>query len=252
MLDNKIKKHALVIGGTRGLGRVVVKTLSEEGHKVSVVARNKPKDNAIDNKNVVYVEADLMKPDSFLKTISGIIENQGKINYLIFLQRYRGDYWAEELGITLNATSKIIDHLKNEFSIEKNFDASIVMVSSIAGCFATESQPMSYSVAKAGLNQMARHYAAQLGSYGIRVNTVSSFSFIKDESTHFYEENKELQSLYQKIVPLKRMCRAEDIANAISFLCNPKSSFISGQNIIVDGGLSVLNHEILARTISGV
>jgi len=242
-------KHALIIGGTKGLGKVVVNQLFEEGYKITVLARTKP-DEICHPENLFYVEADLHNPDLFLNCLSSVITKRGKLNYLIFLQRFRGkdDNWNGDLDITLHATRKIIDHLKQEFHQE----ASIVMVSSMAGKFATTSQPLSYSVAKAGLNQMVQHYAAELGSLGIRVNAVSPCTFVKEESRNYYTENKKLHNLYQQIIPLKRMCKAEDVANVITFLCSPKSGFISGQNIIVDGGLSVINHESLARAIESV
>src|SRR3990167_9597140 len=136
--------------------------------------------------------------------------------------------------------------MKNEF---KSYNSSIVIVSSMAAKFATEGQPLSYAVAKAGLNQLVQHYAVELGEKNIRVNAVSPGTFVKDESRNYFYENKQLSDLYNKITPLKRMCQAEDVANVISFLCNNKSSFITGQNIVVDGGLSIINHESLARTV---
>jgi len=249
-----MQKHALVIGGTRGLGKETVKQFNEEGHKLTVLARAKPTDIDHDNKNLFYIEADLNDESAYLKRILAAVESRGKLNYLIFLQRYRGegDCWQGELDVTLHATRVIIDQLKNGYIHVARPDSSIVMVSSMAGKFATNSQPLSYAVAKAGLNQMVQHYAAELGPKGIRVNAVSPCSFIKEESRQYYLENNELHELYQRIIPLRRMCNAKDVANVISFLCSEKSAFISGQNIIVDGGLSVINHESLARAVESI
>ena len=69
---------------------------------------------------------------------------------------------------------------------------------------------------------------------------------------YYYEDSPKLNALYQKIIPLGRMCTTEDVANVISFLCSEKAAFVNGQNIDVDGGLSAVSHETLARAISGV
>ena len=243
------KIHTVVIGGTRGLGAEVVKLFSQEGHQLSVLART-----SLENTdNVTYVEADLLKEHSFLSAIEQVISTQGDINHLIFLQRYRGtgDHWSGNLEVGLNATRKIIAYLKDKFCKDENTDKSIVMVSSVAGTLANDSQPISYSITKAGLNYMVKYYAVELGQYGIRVNGVSPIGFIKEESKKYYlEENKSLNKLYQDIIPLKRMGNSQDVANVISFLCSSGASFISGQNIAVDGGLSVRSHETLALELS--
>lgn len=247
-------KHTIIIGGTRGLGKIVTNVLRKEGHKLSILARNKPEKDKQNTGDVLYIEADLLKNDSFSQKLTEIIKTRGRVHHLIFLQRYRGDgdRWVGDLEISLNATRNIIDFLINEFDTDVNSHSSIVIVSSIGGIFAVNSQPLSYSVAKAGLNQMVRYYAAKLGSKGIRVNAVSPITFLKEESRHYYLENKKLNELYQNIIPLKRMCTADDVANVISFLCSFRASFISGQNIIVDGGLSVVAHEEMARTLLNV
>ena len=73
---------------------------------------------------------------------------------------------------------------------------------------------------------------------------------LKEESKHFYFQNEELHNLYKSIIPLGRMGTAEELANTIAFLCSPKSSFITGQTIIVDGGISLQWHESLARKLT--
>jgi NAD(P)-dependent dehydrogenase (short-subunit alcohol dehydrogenase family) len=240
--------NTLIVGGTRGLGKAVFSLLTQQGHQVSLLARNKSEE---ESHNINFVAADLLQPESYLGKLTEMIHHNGKLNHLIFMQRYRGshDNWEGELEVSLHATRNIIEHIKNHFHGQ---NASIVIVSSMAGKFATESQPLSYAVAKAGLNQIVQHYAVSLGEKNIRVNAVSPCSFIKEESRHYYDDNKALSNLYCQISPLKRMCQAEDVANVISFLCSQQSSFITGQNIVVDGGLSIINHESLARTVGSV
>ncbi|HEX8096589.1 MAG TPA: SDR family oxidoreductase, partial [Pyrinomonadaceae bacterium] len=95
-----------------------------------------------------------------------------------------------------------------------------------------------------------RYYAVKLGPRGVRVNCVSPGAVLKDESKDFYLKNERLYNLYRRITPLGRMATSEEIADVVTFLCGPKAAFITGQNIIVDGGLSLGWHESLARGLA--
>ena len=110
----------------------------------------------------------------------------------------------------------------------------------MASRFICSEQPVSYHIAKAALNQMVRYYAVALGPRGIRVNAVLPDTLIKDESRAFYEQNPQLRRVNESIIPLGRMGAAEDVANAVLFLCSPQSSFITGHELVVDGGMSLL------------
>jgi len=243
------KKHTLIIGGTRGIGSFIVRAFSEEGHKVSVIGRHGPKQKV---NNTDYWILDLLGWKAISKALAQIVQKNGKLSSLIFLQRFRGkeDDWAGEIGVSITATKNIIEQLSDKFDYAN--ESSIVIVSSLAGNFIIKEQPLSYHVAKASLNRMAAYYAVALGHKGIRINCVSPGTVLKEESKEFYLKNKklyELYELYKKITPLGRMCAPEDIANAILFLCSPKASFITGQNIIIDGGLYLQGNESIAREV---
>lgn len=99
---------------------------------------------------------------------------------------------------------------------------------------------------------MVRYYAVTLGPRRIRVNSVSPGTVLKDESKDFYLKNEQLYNLYKGIIPLGRMGTAEEVANVVAFLCSSKASFITGQNIVVDGGLSLIWQETLARKVASL
>ena len=124
------------------------------------------------------------------------------------------------------------------------------MVSSVFSKHVGEGQLASYHVAKAGLDQLMRYCAVSLGAKGIRSNGVTPFTFLKDESKSFYMNNEPLMNLYNSIIPLQRMPTTEDSANTIEFLCSPRAAFLTGQNIVVDGGLSLVWPETLARRLA--
>ena len=95
-------------------------------------------------------------------------------------------------------------------------------------------------------------YAVNLGASGIRINAISSGTIVKTESREFYDAHPELRALYREILPLGRMCTADDIVDAAMFLLSPRASFITGQNIMVDGGLSLVWQESLARRMTAL
>ena len=121
------------------------------------------------------------------------------------------------------------------------------MVSSVADYYIAEEQPVGYHVAKAGLVQLARYYALTLGSRGIRVNIVSPCVVAKIEAKEYYDNNPELVAKFERFVPLGRMGNPDDIINAILFFASSKANYITGQNIVVDGGLTLRTHESLIR-----
>lgn len=240
-------KHIVIVGGTSGSGRVLVRRFSDKQDRVSLLGRHPSPEVLQQMPGVRFYQVDLWNPDDVLKVIPQFIAENGKITNLIFYQRFRGtgDNWEGELQISLTATKMIIETCTELFDgSDKN---SIVVVSSLAGHLIHDEQPVSYHMAKAGLNQMVRYYAVMLGLRGIRVNCVSPSTVIKDESKKYYAEQNDLRKLYEEIIPLHRMGTAEDIADVIEFLCSAKSSYITGQEIIVDGGLSLVGQTSLAR-----
>ena len=83
----------------------------------------------------------------------------------------------------------------------------------------------------------------------MRVNGVSPGSILKERSKEFYNANPRLRDLYKDIIPLGRMGTAEEVAQTIAFLCSRRASFITGQNLVVDVGLSLEWQESMARRL---
>jgi len=246
-------RHVLIIGGTRGLGKEAANHFAERGFAVSVIGRTDQIPSSNSSGSIIqYWFGNLFDKQLLNQTLDEIVEKQGKINYIVFCQRYRGtgDTWVGEFDVSLSLTKALVEGVQGRF--DPSGDRSIVMVSSVFGDFVGTGQDISYHVGKAALNQMMRFYAVNLGRKGIRVNAVTPFTFIKEESKNFYASNERLQSLYEKIVPLGRMPTASDVVKLIAFLCSPDSFFVNGQNIYVDGGLSLTWQESLARNLTQV
>lgn len=246
------RKHTLIVGGTRGTGRALVRTFAALDHVVSVIGRRPPPKSDLQVPHVHYWMVDLLDEKHLSKVLSEIVRTNGKLSSLVFCQRYRGqeDAWNGDFQTSLTTTKNAIEQLADAF--DETGDKAIVIVGSVASRFIAEEQPLGYHVAKAGLTQMVRYFAVVLGRKGIRINGVSPSTILKEESKNFYMEHKELLGLYKRIIPLGRMGTAEEISNVIEFLCSRKSSFITGQNIVVDGGLSLQWHESLARKLASL
>ena len=238
--------QVVVVGGSRGLGKLISERFGSLGHPVTVISRN-----AMAADQVNHVAADLEQLQDAGELAQEVLR-YGKIRYLIFSQRYRGagDPWAGELQVTLNATRLIIEGLQDHFVTDG--DRAVGVVSSVYAEFVGGSQPAGYHVAKAGLNQLVKYNAWVLGRKGIRVNSIMPLTYLKPESRDFYLQNSALMDLYKNFVPIGRIGEAADCVDLVEFLCSAKAAFINGQSIFVDGGVSVVWPEELARSMAAL
>lgn len=243
--------HTLVVGGTRGIGSGIVKILAAEGHILSAIGRRPPSEEAGDVPGIDYWTLDLLDEKRLSVALAEMTNQKGKLTNLIFCQRFRGegDDWKGEIETSLTFTKNLIECFAKQ--IDENKQNSIVIISSVASYFIAEEQPLSYHVAKAGLNQLVRYYAVTLGPKGIRINSVSPGLVMKEGAKDFYRKNERLFQLNCSITPLGRMGTPEDIGDLTAFLCSPKASFISGQDIVADGGLSLqMQHSLAHRFLN--
>lgn len=245
-------QHCLIVGGTRGLGREIANLFAQQGRRISVFGRRAPNADEANSANISHWTLDVTDTPAVTTALQEAVKKNGPINYLVFLQRYRGegDKWDGEISTSVTATQRLIELAVPQFTTTG--DRSVVLVSSIADTFISASQPVGYHVAKAALVQMTYYYAVVLGPKGIRVNCVSPCTMVKDENSNFYMKNDQPRKLFETVIPLGRMGTSKDAAQAVNFFCRPESSFITGQKITVDGGVSLLSQEALARQVTGL
>jgi NAD(P)-dependent dehydrogenase (short-subunit alcohol dehydrogenase family) len=244
-------QHVVVVGGTRGLGRLIAENFRTRGCSVSVVSRRKPA-GFVEDSSLRHFAADLEKGESLKELPAQVRDALGPISYLVLSQRFRGegDPWAGEIQVGLTASRDLIEGFATHFT--DGGDRAIGVVSSAYAEFVGSSQPVGYHIVKSGLNAMVRYYAATLGRKGIRVNAIMPLTHLKPESRTFYENNQQLMDVYRRLIPLGRLGTAEESASAIDFLCSERASFINGQSLFLDGGVSVVWQEDVARSFSGL
>ncbi len=242
--------HAVIVGGTRGLGLAVVRVLAREGYLVSAIGRSVPA--AALGEGIRFYAADVREAAAVDDVLRQIAAEQGPLRYLVFAQRYRGDGddWQAEWETTVDATRRTIEAAAPHFAASG--DRALAAVGSVYGTFVGDGQPAGYHVAKAALEQLLRYYAFTWGPRGIRANLVAPCTYLKDETKQHVLANERLMDVYRRMVPLGRIGTADDAAEVVAFLCSPKAGYLTGQTITVDGGLSLVWPETPARRIAGV
>ena len=225
---------SIVIGGTRGMGSVIADHLSDRGDMVYTVSRSS-------SKRENHIKCDI----SF--DCASIIDNIDSIDYLVFSHRYRGSDWNEMFDVNVKSVRNLIELTVSKF---KN-GGSVVVISSNASHFVLDEQSAEYHSSKAALESMVRYYAVKYGKKNIRFNSILPSTLLKPENLDFFTKNNKVRKMIENITPLGRMGEADDIANMVEFLCSPKSTFITGNSFFVDGGLSLVGQETIARNLLG-
>lgn len=240
--------HIIIIGGTKGLGKAFVDAIRHDYVHVSVLARTVPTELKAAG-NVHFIQADVTHSLSLKSAIDRAVRNGGKIKSVVFFQQYRGTEkrWEGKLASTLTATRDTLDLCSEHFAEEG--DKSVVLLTSIASQMVAEEQDEGYHAAKTGLLGLARYYACKLGPLGVRINCVSPGTVLKAASKHHFLDNPELHDWFKQVVPLRRMGTEKEVASVIQFLLSDAASFVTGQELIVDGGAGLRSQESLARTL---
>ncbi len=244
-----MSQHIFIIGGTRGIGRATAQRLRQDGWNVSILSRALPDDGAR-VEGCRYFAHDILADSGLEPVLERVREAAGPLHGLAFFQRHRGKdgSWEGNLAATLTATRRVIEAAL-PFLCPQG-DKSIVLLSSIASHAVADEQDEGYHAAKTGLVGLGRYYAFKLGPQGVRVNCVAPGTLLKEESQRFFLEKPELHDLYRRITPLRRMGTAAEIANVVRFLLSPEASFLTGQELVVDGGVGLQWQESLARALN--
>jgi Tropinone reductase 1 len=239
-------RNALVTGGTRGIGRAIVGELVELGAHVTLVARS-PDDVAAAigelGDRVAGVAGDVTRADDRARIV-GQVRERGPLHVLVHnagsnvrarLIDY-DDATIERL-IALNLTSPVLLSRDLHPSLRAAGGASVIHISSVAGQVALPTG-VAYGAAKAGIGQVARTLALEWARDGIRVNTVAPW-YTRTPLVEPVLARPEALAAILARTPMGRIAEPHEIATVVAFLAMPAASYITGQCLAVDGGMSI-------------
>lgn len=237
-------KTVVITGATRGLGKSIAEHFQDSGATLILTGTDKNRINALnkslkDKIRTRYFYLDFLKEGSVSRFLSDIksykkidicINNAG-INRINYIYDTRINDWDEIMKVNLRGPFILAREIGRMMK-ERRY-GRIVNIASIFGVI-TKEKRAAYAAAKAGLIGLARTAAVDLAPYNILVNSVSP-GFILTDLTKRILAPQEMADLRSRI-PLGRFAKPEDIAPLVLFLASDLNTYITGQNIIVDGG----------------
>ena len=227
-------KKAIVTGGNRGIGKGIVLSLLEQGYFVLATSRDSTKfDMSHSNLKLANLNVcDHASVDDFQKIVNDydpdiLINNAGVTKDNLLLKMTEDD-WDEVINTNLNSVFRMTK-LVVKGMLKKKW-GRIINISSISGLMGNPGQT-NYSASKAGVDAFTRSLAKELGSRNITVNSIAP-GFIQTDMT----ESLITEDILKKI-PLQRVGNVDDVASIVNFLASEESNYITGQTLVVDGGL---------------
>lgn len=244
-----MSRVALVTGGSRGIGRAVCVRLAADGHVVVVnYAHNAAAAEEVvatitaNGGTAIAVGGDVGEADAVDALFAEAVERAGPVEVLVnnagitrddLLLRMKPEAWADV--IATNLTSNFLCSKAALRGMLKARWGRIISMGSVSGIYGNAGQT-NYAATKAGVIGFAKSLAKEVGSRNITVNVVAP-GFITTELTA--ELGEETATTIKERIALGRLGRPEEIASAVGYLASDEASYITGQTLVVDGGMSL-------------
>jgi 3-oxoacyl-[acyl-carrier protein] reductase len=241
-------KTALVTGGSRGIGAAVVRELAAKGANVLFTfVKSRDAADALEAEwkdfepSVKGFECDSRNAESVNVLVDTVLRDFQGIDILVlnagvtrdqYLMMMSDDDFDKVIDTNLYGAFRFVKAVSRSMMAAKS--GAIVAISSVAAHFGTAGQA-NYCASKGGLEAFCRALAAELSPKGVRVNVVTP-GFIDTEMTA--KMPRQIKQSAKERVLLKRFGRAEEVAKVVCFLASDEASYIVGQSIVVDGGLT--------------
>ncbi len=241
-------KTAIVTGGSRGIGRAIVEDFLKEGATVYYISRTQSDSHesleaiASEKGGAVYWREGDVSKESITEVLDGIISEAKVVDILVnnagitrdgLIFRMSSEDWDAVLNVNLKSaflTSKVIARL-----MTKQRGGAIINISSVVGVIGNAGQ-VNYSASKAGLIGLTKSLAREVASRNVRVNAVAP-GFVETDMTKKLGERA--REALKSQIPLGRTAQPEEIAKVVTFLASENASYITGQVLLVDGGMAI-------------
>lgn len=232
-------KNILITGGTRGIGKQIALDFLRNGANVFITGTGK---KPVLDKNINYLQVDFSNKKSlelFIKKISNIhidiLVNNAGINIIKPIEDVTSKDYDELFNVNLKAPYFICKAVGQ--IMKKNNSGKIINIASIWSKVSKPNRTL-YVTSKNALVGLTQTLAIEFASYNILVNSVSP-GFTDTELTKKSLTTKEL-SILKKQIPLKRLAKTNEISELVTFLSSDKNTYITGQNIVIDGGYTII------------
>lgn len=242
-------KNALVTGGYRGIGKAIALKLASMGANVAVndIGDIETAADTLSEIRAFGVEAEAIQAnvaveEDVQKLFAKFMERFGRIDILInnagitrdgLLMKMKESDWQAVLDVNLKGVFLCTKAAVRPMMLQKS--GSIVNITSVVGITGNAGQA-NYSASKAGVIGFTKSIAKEIGSKGVRVNAVAP-GFIHTKMTEALPED--VKNAYMANIPLKRYGEPEEVAEVVTFLCEERSKYMTGQVLKVDGGMAL-------------
>ncbi|HEX4997020.1 MAG TPA: 3-oxoacyl-[acyl-carrier-protein] reductase [Terriglobia bacterium] len=239
--ENKV---AIVTGGSRGIGRAIVQALGQAGAKVAFTyVQNKAQaDEVANGDNIIGFQADVVDFERAKALVKEVKERFGRIDFLVnnagvtrdkLLMMMSEKDWDDVININLKGVFNLSKHVAGVMLRQRS--GSILNVTSISGIVGMPGQA-NYSSSKAGMIGFTKALAKELAKINVTVNALA-LGFVETDMTAVL--NAEYRARIVAEIPLGRVGKPEEIADAALFLLSDKARYITGHVLQVDGGLAI-------------
>ena len=244
-------KVAIVTGSTKGIGRAIAESLARAGAKVVISSRKPDKCEEVaahirsEGREAAAIACHIGKREDVERLVSETKNKYGQIDILV-CNAAVNPYYGPMAGLTDDAFTKVVDsNVRSNIwlcnlvlpGMAERKDGSVIIVSSIGGLRGSLNLGI-YAISKAADFQLARNLAVEWGPRNIRVNCIAP-GLVRTDFARALWENPEALAKTEAATPLRRIGEPEDIAGAAVYLASPASRWVTGQVIVIDGGVTI-------------
>ncbi len=246
-------KVAIVTGSSRGIGKASAEALAAHGAKVVISSRKQDACEDVaaainaehGDGSAIAIAASISDKDALARLVAETRAQFGRIDILV-CNAASNPYYGPLAGIEDDQFRKILDNnvLSNHWLIQQvapemreRRDGTIIIISSIGGL---RGSPVigAYNISKAADFQLARNYAVEYGPDNVRVNCIAP-GLVRTDFARALWEDPEREKATNRSTPLRRIGEPHEIAGAVVYLASPAAAFMTGQAMVIDGGVTI-------------